>query len=81
MANDNIRKKINVNTGENDLVIKRQELVLNKYAADVSGLPEDAPTVGISRSFLTGTYYPLFSNFFTELGIRPVLSDSVEFPC
>ena len=75
---DNIRKKINVNTGENDLVIKRQELVLHKYAADLSDLPADAPTVGISRSFLTGTYYPLFSHFFKELGFRPVLSETVE---
>jgi len=75
---DNIRKKVNVDTGENDLVIKRQELVLKKYAADTSHLPDDAPTVGISRSFLIGTYYPLFSHFFTELGIRPILSDHVE---
>ena len=75
---DNIRKKINVDTGVNDLVIKRQELVLHKYVADLSDLPEDAPTVGISRSFLTGTYYPLFSHFFKELGFRPVLSETVE---
>ncbi|NQV15321.1 activase, partial [bacterium] len=74
----NLRKKITVNTGENDLVIKRQELVLNKYAADLSDLPEDAHRVGISRSFLTGTYYPLFSHFFKECGIRPVLAETVE---
>ncbi len=74
----NLRNKISVNTGENDLVIKRQELVLGKYAADLSALPADAPRVGISRSFLTGTYYPLFSHFFKECGIRPILAETVE---
>ena len=74
----NLRKKIKVNTGENDLVIIRQELVLNKYAPDLSDLPDDAPRVGISRSYLTGTYYPLFAHFFKECGIRPVLSETVE---
>ena len=74
----NIRKKIKINAGENDLIVKRQDLVLNKYAPDLDELPENAPRVGISRSFLTGTYFPLFAHFFKECGIRPILADSVD---
>ncbi|MCH7763981.1 MAG: activase [Candidatus Marinimicrobia bacterium] len=74
----NLRKKIKINAGENDLIVKRQHLVLKKYAPDLSDLPENAPRVGISRSFLTGTYFPLFAHFFKECGIRPVLADNVD---
>ncbi|MDJ0780452.1 MAG: acyl-CoA dehydratase activase [Desulfosarcinaceae bacterium] len=33
-------------------------------------------SVGINRSFLTHTYYPLYSRFFTALGYQPVLPDA-----
>ncbi|MCK5548329.1 MAG: activase, partial [Thermoplasmata archaeon] len=33
---------------------------------------------GINRSFLTNTYYPLYYNFFTNLGLRVVLPDRVS---
>ncbi|MEE8335536.1 MAG: acyl-CoA dehydratase activase [Candidatus Neomarinimicrobiota bacterium] len=74
----NIRKKIKVETGQNDLVVKRQQLVFEKYAPDLSALPADAPSIGISRSFLTNTYYPLFAHFFKGCGVRPVLAQEVE---
>ncbi|MBW2712080.1 MAG: activase, partial [Deltaproteobacteria bacterium] len=31
--------------------------------------------IGINRSFLVNTYYPLYSTFFTELGLEPVIPD------
>jgi predicted CoA-substrate-specific enzyme activase len=35
-------------------------------------------TVGINRSLLTHTYYPLFHTFFVELGLHPVLPDASD---
>ena len=40
-------------------------------------MPDDAPTVGINRSFHTHTLFPLYHNFFSELGFRVVLPDKV----
>ena len=74
----NIREKIRVDAGKHDLVVLRQQLVFDEYAPDPEDLPADAPTVGISRSFLTGTYYPLFAHFFKEVGFRPVLAEKVD---
>ncbi|MCP4104878.1 MAG: hypothetical protein GY749_04985 [Desulfobacteraceae bacterium] len=34
--------------------------------------------VGINRSFLVNTYYPLYSTFFEELGFEPVIPNSVS---
>jgi predicted CoA-substrate-specific enzyme activase len=52
----------------------RQKLVFEEYLrpADVSA---DAPSIGISKSFLTNTYYPLYYNFFSQLGFNVILGD------
>ncbi|MHB1126238.1 MAG: acyl-CoA dehydratase activase-related protein, partial [Bacillota bacterium] len=55
-----------------DLVALRERLLFEKYAP--AQLPEQGPLVGINRSLLTNTYYPLYANFFTRLGCRVVLS-------
>lgn len=56
---------------EQDLVALRQDLVFNKYlvSADVA---DDAPTIGISKSFLSNTLFPLYYNFFTLTGFRVI---------
>lgn len=59
-----------------DYVKIRQELVFGKYA---SAKPkEGAQSVGISKSFLANTLYPLFYNFFTQLGFRVELASEPE---
>nr|MCK4929803.1 activase [Nanoarchaeota archaeon] len=59
-----------------DYVSLRQKLVYDKY---VSLKPKaKAKTIGITKSFLTNTYYPLYYNFFTKLGLRVVLSENVD---
>jgi predicted CoA-substrate-specific enzyme activase len=58
-----------------NLVKLRQELVFDKYLHRVK-LPDDAVTIGISKSFLTNTLYPLYYNFFTQLGFRIILGDN-----
>jgi predicted CoA-substrate-specific enzyme activase len=60
-----------------DYVRKRQEIIFEKYLM----YPPDnmnAPTIGISRTFLTNTLYPLYHNFFTRLGFRVLLSDETD---
>ncbi|MCC6697607.1 MAG: activase [Candidatus Hydrogenedentes bacterium] len=59
-----------------DLVVKRERRVFRDLASET---PEDRrPTVGINRSFLTHTYFPLYNRFFAELGYRVVLPDAIE---
>ena len=49
----------------------RQDIVFKKY---INAKNENiGKTVGILKSFLTNTYYPLFHNFFTALGFNVIL--------
>ncbi len=49
----------------------REELIFKKYIIPSSG--NTGKTIGILKSFLTNTYYPLFYNFFTQLGFNVIL--------
>ena len=67
--------------GERNLVKYRQELVFEKYLA-----PSDKirftdghnRKIGISKSFLTNTLYPLYYNFFTTLGFEIILGEEAK---
>ncbi|MFP4179627.1 MAG: acyl-CoA dehydratase activase [Spirochaetaceae bacterium] len=62
-----------------DYVAKRQELLYNTCSPDPETFVEKRPyTVGIPRAFSVHTLYPLYSWFFHTLGIKTVLSDTVE---
>jgi len=56
-------------------VEKRQELVFTTYASLPKG---KGKRIGILKSFLTNSFYPLYYNFFTKLGLEVVLSDTVK---
>ncbi len=76
----NLRQKIKYDVGTLDLVRIRQKLIFEKYGAK---LPDEngkkrRGTIGINRSFLVNTFYPLYSTFFTELGFEPVLPDTIS---
>jgi predicted CoA-substrate-specific enzyme activase len=59
-----------------DLVKLREEMVYNKYTP---APPENARlTVGIPASLFSNTFFPLYTNFFTNLGIRTVLGDKAD---
>ncbi len=59
-----------------DMVSFRQRRVYRDLAPDD---PEDKrPTIGMNRSFLVNTYFPMFNTFFKELGYRVVLPDKVD---
>ncbi|MBU4184818.1 MAG: activase, partial [Proteobacteria bacterium] len=76
----NLRQKIKYDVEKLDLVRVRQKLIFEKYGAK---LPEGSGKkcrgrIGINRSFLVNTFYPLYSTFFTELGFEPVVPDSTS---
>jgi predicted nucleotide-binding protein (sugar kinase/HSP70/actin superfamily) len=71
----NERNHIKIPTGRNDYVKIRQDLVFGKYVSHPQG---NGRTIGISRSFLTNTLYPLYYNFFTKLGFEVVLADEID---
>lgn len=73
----NLQGEHNADIKDNNLVNLRQELVFDKYIYPVE-LPRDAKTIGIPKSFLTNTLFPLYFNYFTQLGFRVVLGDNVK---
>ena len=78
----NIRLNREVDTEQFDYVALRQKLLYGKYGvlSEDNNLNLDKPsrTVGIVRSFLTHSFYPLYSNFFNKLGYRVILSDEID---
>ena len=73
----NLRRKIQYDTRALDLVARRQEMVFHADASDPAA--EAAPAkgvVGLNRSFLVNTYYPLYATFFRELGFDTTLPDA-----
>ena len=71
----NLRHNVKYDVAKLDLVRIRQQLVFEKYGAPSpadSGRTQRG-TIGFNRSFLMNTYYPLYSNFFAELGYAVLL--------
>lgn len=65
----NLRKNFRVNAGNLDLVKKRQDLMLT-VERPPSAVKLRSKTVGLNRSFLFHTYYPLYAAFFQALGFE-----------
>ena len=74
----NMRFEKEVDVDNLNFVAIRQKLLFEKYGADGSSAKESAKTVGIMRTFLTHALYPLYSNFFNEMGFKVVLSDKID---
>jgi predicted CoA-substrate-specific enzyme activase len=74
----NLRRRIRVDAAALDLVKKRQELFLSSQKRDAAPPPAASarPSVGINRSFLFHTYYPLYSAFFGGLGFDVRVPDT-----
>ena len=74
----NLRHKVSYDIKKLDLVRLRQDLIFTKYGAsqpDPSHIKSKG-SIGFNRSFLVNSYYPLYSNFFTELGYDIVMPDN-----
>jgi predicted CoA-substrate-specific enzyme activase len=73
----NLRHKVSYDIGKLDLVRLRQDLIFNKYGTTRPGNQmKRRGSIGFNRSFLVNSYYPLYSNFFTELGYDIVMPDN-----
>jgi predicted nucleotide-binding protein (sugar kinase/HSP70/actin superfamily) len=74
----NLRQHIRVDAAALDLVKKRQDLFLNgQHRGAAAPAAESArPSVGINRSFLFHTFFPLYSTFFGNLGFDVRVPDA-----
>ncbi len=81
----NLRQNISCNVEIFDLVKIRQQLVFKSFNEHLQQKNMGVPThprpsqkknggkIGINRSFMVNTYYPLYSTFFRKLGFDPVM--------
>jgi len=61
-----------------DGVARRQKLIFDVYAGKQTEEKSASGRIGFNRSFLTNTFYPLYSTFFAALGYEPVLPDTLS---
>ncbi|MCX5846395.1 MAG: acyl-CoA dehydratase activase [Deltaproteobacteria bacterium] len=76
----NQRFNIHVDTENLNLVKMHDNLTFNKYIPQPEelGVKEISKTIGINKSFLVNTYYPLYYHFFSRIGLRVLISDLSE---
>ena len=76
----NLRSKIKIDTEKLNLVAYYEKLTFEKHilSPEESGIYEKSKTIGINKSFLVNTYFPLYYNFFSQLGFRVILSDNSD---
>ena len=73
----NLQHGIKHNSKMLDGVAIRHALIFEKCAAAPGpAIRSLRGCIGFNRSFLTHTYYPLYSTFFAELGYEPILADA-----
>ncbi len=73
----NERLKIKSTPDKYNLVKLRQEYIFKKYSTDILSV-DSGVKIGISKSFLTNTLYPLYYLFFTKLGLKVILSEKID---
>ncbi|MEJ2038555.1 MAG: acyl-CoA dehydratase activase-related protein, partial [Desulfosarcinaceae bacterium] len=77
---DNLRRNQAFDAARHDWVRVRQQLIFDKYAP--APLDPNAPgfrgRIGLNRSFLVNTYYPLYAHFFSSLGYEPLLPGQAD---
>jgi predicted CoA-substrate-specific enzyme activase len=73
----NLRHNVKYDVNAMDLVNIRQRLIFQKYGIEPNKISDKSykKKIGINRSFLVNTYYPLYSTFFDELGWQPIVPD------
>lgn len=64
-------------TEKYDLVAVRDHMLFEEFARKSGNAKSGAKTIGINRTFLTNMLYPLYFNFWDQLGFEVVLSDDV----
>ena len=74
----NLRNRVEHDAASLDLVALRHRLVFGKYAPPPAGLPAGARRIGIPKTFLVNSLYPLYHTFFSRLGFEVVLGSEVD---
>ncbi len=74
----NLRISREVESGALDFVASRQRLVFDTFAPVTKQGRGTGRTVGLCRSFMVHSLYPLFGAFFSEMGFEVVLSDAID---
>jgi predicted CoA-substrate-specific enzyme activase len=72
----NLKSETKFSTDKYDLVKQRHNLLFGDYINQQ--INSNRKTVGINSSFNTQTIFPLFYNFFKELGFNVVLPDEAD---
>lgn len=73
----NLRSNVKYDVANLDLVALREKLVFDKYVPKVNR-PHPAKKIGMLKSLLVNTLYPLYYNFFTGMGLDVVLADHLH---
>jgi predicted CoA-substrate-specific enzyme activase len=78
----NLRYHLKYNVEKLDYIKKRQQLVYKTFTTATNPTQNNKPVqkpliIGMNKSFKNHNLYPLFYNFFTQLGCHVVLSDTV----
>lgn len=73
----NMRLNIKYDTEKLDLVALRERMLFTDYAVPSGKVNEKSKVIGINRTFLTNMVYPLYFNFWDQLGFKVILSDDV----
>jgi len=68
---------ITSDTSNNNIISERHKAVFEDYLIPGEKTVEKR-TIGISKSFLSNTLYPLYYNYFSSLGFKVILSDKVD---
>lgn len=76
----NMRYEKNNNTSKMDLVSLREKMIFDKYSIKrgIRVVSNKNKSIGISRSLLCNTFFPLYYQFFYALGFDVICSDEVD---
>ena len=76
----NQRFNIHFDTKNLNLVKIHEDLVFKKYISqpEESGVKHNSKTIGINKSFLVNSYYPLYYSFFSRIGFHVFVPDKSE---
>lgn len=73
----NLINNLNIDADKYDYVKKRNDLMFGKYSPEAK-LEVNAKTIGVNLSFHSLTLYPLYYNYFTNLGLKVVVPDEAD---
>jgi predicted CoA-substrate-specific enzyme activase len=76
----NVRSRIKVSASDSNLVAHYEKLIFDTYipSPEDMGVAVDSQSIGITKSFMVNTYFPLYYHFFCRLGFQVVLSSSLQ---